>query len=199
VGSKLEVVLIRHAQTQGNLEKRYIGITDEPLCREGVKNAVKSGIFPFVPLVYASPKIRAVQTAAIKFPNARIVTSPGLREMDFGLFEGRNAHEMREDFRYRAWVAGDCLGVTPQGEGRTDFTRRVCVAFAELIGEAIARGQRYVVVVAHGGTVMAVMERFARPPRGYYDWSVAPAGGYRAYLDEETWGNTPILYNAKEI
>ncbi|MDR0905567.1 MAG: histidine phosphatase family protein [Oscillospiraceae bacterium] len=195
----MEVVLIRHAQTQGNLEKRYIGVTDEPLCRAGVKNAVKSGVFPMVPLVYASPKIRAVQTATIKFPNARIVTSTGLREMDFGLFEGRNADEMSEDIQYRAWVAGGCLGNTPQGEGRTGFTRRVCVAFAELIGEAIARGHRYVVVVAHGGTLMAVMERFARPPRGYYDWHAEPAGGFRAFLDEETWGNTPILYNAKEI
>ena len=28
---KLEVLLLRHGQTQGNLEKRYIGKTDEPL------------------------------------------------------------------------------------------------------------------------------------------------------------------------
>ena len=31
----LRVTLIRHFATQGNLEKKYIGITDEPLCEEG--------------------------------------------------------------------------------------------------------------------------------------------------------------------
>ena len=30
-----KVTLIRHGKTAGNLEKRYIGITDEVLCKEG--------------------------------------------------------------------------------------------------------------------------------------------------------------------
>lgn len=195
----LEIVLIRHAQTQGNLERRYIGFTDESLCREGIKTAAKSGIYPFVPLVCSSPMVRAIQTAKIKFPNARIITSPGLREMDFGDFEGRNADEMVDDAAYREWVDGGCLHKTPNGEGRYGFTRRVCVTFAELVGEALARRQNYLTIVAHAGTIMAIMERFARPPRDYYEWHVDAAGGYRAMLDEDTWSNTPILYNAKEF
>mgnify|MGYP000581579371 CR=1 FL=1 len=34
---KLEVLLLRHGQTQGNLEKRYIGKTDEPLSEKGIR------------------------------------------------------------------------------------------------------------------------------------------------------------------
>ena len=193
------MILLRHAQTAVNLERRYVGRTDEPLCREGIKAAAKSGIFVSVPLVHASPLIRAVQTATIKFPNARVILNPRLREMDFGDFEMKTADEMEDDPYYRAWVEAGCLGKTPNGEGRADFTRRVCVAFAEIIGEAMARRQRYVAIVAHGGTIMAIMEQFARPPRDYYEWHVPHCGGFRAMLDEETWGNTPILYNAKEI
>ena len=32
----LRVDLIRHGQTGGNAEKRYVGRTDEPLCPEGI-------------------------------------------------------------------------------------------------------------------------------------------------------------------
>ena len=31
----MTVYLIRHGQTQGNLERRYIGSTDQPLCPRG--------------------------------------------------------------------------------------------------------------------------------------------------------------------
>ena len=31
----LKILLLRHGQTQGNLERRYIGSTDQPLCIKG--------------------------------------------------------------------------------------------------------------------------------------------------------------------
>ena len=30
------VVFVRHGATEGNLQKRYIGCTDEPLCEQGI-------------------------------------------------------------------------------------------------------------------------------------------------------------------
>ena len=38
---KLEVLLLRHGQTQGNLEKRYIGKTDEPLLLDDTESMRK--------------------------------------------------------------------------------------------------------------------------------------------------------------
>jgi alpha-ribazole phosphatase len=195
----MEIILLRHAETAGGLEKKYIGATDEPHCREGVLHAVRSGIIPAVPRVYASPATRAVQTASIKFPTARMILVPGLREMDFGIFEGRSAQDMERDLRYRAWVDGECFGECPRGEGRIGFSARTCVAFSEIIGENISRRHGYVVIVAHGGTIMSVLERFARPQQGYFDWSVPHCEGYRARLDENVWERAPILAEVSRI
>ena len=42
----------------------------------------------------------------------------------------------------------------------------------EVSGEDIA-------IVAHGGTIMALMERYAEPHKPYFEWSVKPGEGYR--------------------
>ena len=45
----------------------------------------------------------------------------------------------------------------------------------EVSGENIA-------IVAHGGTIMALMERYAEPHKPYFEWSVKPGEGYRLDL-----------------
>ena len=195
----MEVVLLRHAQTAGNIERRYIGRTDEPLCIEGKREAIRTGIFPQIPLVYSSPMIRCIQTATIKFPIARIITSNNLREMDFGRFEGHTADEMINDEHYSAWVDGGCEGKCPDGESRMSFITRSCVAFSEIIGENLRFGRRFVVIVAHGGTIMGIMERFARPGRQYFGWQVKNCSGFRAQLDEDVWAYRPQLVDISRI
>lgn len=39
-----------------------------------------------------------------------------------------------------------------------------------------------IVIVAHGGTIMALMERYAEPHKPYFEWSVKPGEGYRLDL-----------------
>ena len=128
----LSIILLRHGKTQGNLENRYNGRTDEPLCALGIAEAEAGAHHPEIPLVYASPMLRAQQTAKIFFPNAQIETIPDLREMDFGDFEGRTAEEMEQNETYRAWVAGGCVNSCPNGEGIPDFARRAAAAFCSL-------------------------------------------------------------------
>ena len=43
----ISLVFIRHGATKGNLEKRYIGISDEPLCDVGVAQALKLRAYNF--------------------------------------------------------------------------------------------------------------------------------------------------------
>ena len=62
----MTVYLIRHGQTQGNLERRYIGSTDQPLCPQG-REALEGREMPSVDGLYVSPLLRCRQTAAILF------------------------------------------------------------------------------------------------------------------------------------
>ena len=39
-----------------------------------------------------------------------------------------------------------------------------------------------IAIVAHGGTIMALMERYAEPHKPYFEWSVKPGEGYRLDL-----------------
>ena len=65
----IDIFFIRHGATEGNLRRRYIGRTDEPLCEAGiaqVKALQKRGIS--VDRLFVSPMLRTRQTADILFP-----------------------------------------------------------------------------------------------------------------------------------
>lgn len=158
----MKVWLIRHGATRLSEEKRYQGSNDEGLSAKGRAALLRADFAP--QRVYVSPMRRAKETAAILFPNAENCVVPDFREMDFGAFEGRGWWEMEDDPAYRAWIESGCESRCPGGEARADFSARVCGAFAELL-----RKETELVIVAHGGTQMAVLERWASPKRIYYE------------------------------
>ena len=143
------IYLIRHGETLYNREQRYIGTLDPPLSERGRAALCQASFSPEV--VYVSPLRRAVESAELLFPNARLETVADLREMAFGIFEGRSSAEMAQDVAYQAWVAGNCLGRCPGGESRTEFSRRNCAAFSSLVEHALAQRAQNLVIVAHGG------------------------------------------------
>lgn len=166
------IYLIRHGATRYNEEHRYQGITDVPLSPAG-RTALKRA--DFCPeTVYVSPLSRARETAAILFPGAKQIVIPDFREMDFGIFEGRTAAEMERDPACRAWVEGGCTGRCPGGEGWAEFSERTSAAFDQLMENA----PDPLVIVAHGGTQMAVLERYGRPSRPRWSWLCRNGGGF---------------------
>ena len=189
----MDVDLLRHSLTAGNLAHRYVGRTDEPLCAEGLARIRQLGCFPEVGQVTVSPLRRVRETAALLFPQARQIIRPDLREMDFGDFEGRTATEMMQDPAYIAWVDSGCRISCPNGESLAEFSRRTCLAFDEAIRDALQQVEKHLVLVAHGGTIMAVMHRFARPRQNEFAWQVKPLQGYKALLSETGWLTSPEL------
>lgn len=179
----MRIELIRHGRTAWQAEGRYQGRTDLPLSGEGAAELRPSGRDPAA--VYVTPLRRTAETAAILFPRAELIPVAALAEMDFGVFEGRNFREMERDEDYRAWVDGMCLGRCPGGESKEEFCARVCPAFAALVDRALARGEEEMIIVAHGGTQMAVMEAFALPRRPYFQWRRGSGQGY--VLDTALW------------
>ena len=183
----LRIMLLRHGKTQGNLDNRYNGRTDDPLSEIGRAEAQVCEHYPEISFVYASPMRRAQETAKIFFPNAAIETVSDLREMDFGDFEGRSADEMADDEAYRAWVAGGCIDVCPNGEGIPGFAKRASVVFAGCVSDAIARGETRVGFAVHGGVIMAIMTAFSGSDAPYHTWYVHNCSGYEVTIDEALW------------
>ena len=60
-------------------------------------------------------------------------------------------------------------------------------AFAALVDAALDAGRELLVIVAHGGTQMAVMERYALPRRSYHDGCGPNAGGFVLEADRSVW------------
>jgi alpha-ribazole phosphatase len=161
---------LRHAATKGNLERRYVGATDEPLLPES-REALGRLILPPVARVYASPMRRCAETARMVFPDAPLETVPDLRECDFGEFEYKNYGELKDHPAYRAWLDSGGRVPFPGGESRGDFCLRAVSAFDRLALRAEALGGD-AGVVAHGGTIMAILEARALPRRDFYDYQL---------------------------
>lgn len=189
------IYLLRHGETAYNAEKRYQGVRDIPLSDAGRAKLRRADFSPRT--VYVSPLCRARESASILFPTAAQTVVPGLREMCFGAFEGRNYEEMEHDPAYRAWVDGRCMGRCPGGESRAEFSERVCAAFERLADAAVRAGEDTLVVAAHGGTQMAVLERYAVPRRDYYAWCAPNGGGY--ILCADRWQSEKTLELVREV
>lgn len=168
----MRAVLVRHGVTAGNERRRYVGRrTDEPLSELGIEQCRRAGAWPDVARAYSSPLLRAQQTARLLFPMAEVVPVEGLEEFDFGAFEGRTAEQMTDDPAYRTWVEGNCEGACPGGESLEGFTRRTKRALFDVLRAAREAGEGEVVVVAHGGTIMAALD-------GYFHKGVGNCEGY---------------------
>lgn len=177
----MTVYLIRHGQTRGNLERRYIGSTDQPLCPQG-REALDGRRGPAVSAVYVSPLRRCRETAALLYPDMPQVVAEDLREWAFGAFEGHTYEELRDDPAYQAWLDTAGTSAPPGGEAKADVARRVTAAFRDIAarhGESDA-----IALVVHGGTVMALLEAL-EDRHEFYRWQPPNGGGFRCQWDGE--------------
>lgn len=185
----MKIYLLRHGETDYNAQGRYLGRTNLPLSKSGRAALVRADFTPDT--VYVSPLRRTAETAGILFPGARQIIVPDLREMDFGIFEGRSWRDMEDLPAYRQWVDSGCRGPIPEGESMAAFSQRTCAAFEALADRAADAGADPLVIVAHGGTQMAVMERCALPRQDYFSWRGPLGGGF--VLDGARWREARIL------
>ena len=171
----MKLLLIRHGLTAGNLEKRYIGRTDEPLCEAGIRQ-LKQMHYPECEVLTVSPMRRCTETAKLLFPHQTAHICDDFRECDFGAFEGRNYHELSGEPAYQAWIDSGGTGAFPRGESPAHFRERSCAAFTETVRKFASA--KSVAMVVHGGTIMSVLAAFAQPHRDYFDWMTENGRGW---------------------
>ncbi|MBR2284136.1 MAG: histidine phosphatase family protein [Ruminococcus sp.] len=174
------IYLIRHGLTAGNLEKRYIGRTDEPLCQKGIEE-LSLLTYPRCGVLVCSPMKRCIQTAELLFPGQELHICEGLRECDFGSFEGKNYAELSGDPDYQRWIDSQGEMRFPGGESPDRFRKRCTEAFIRTV--SAYSGISSLAFVVHGGTIMSILEKFALPHRSYYDWHTENGHGWLCRYD----------------
>ena len=176
--------MIRHFATRGNLQKRYIGVTDESLWEEE-KLKLEKTTYPMVDAVYSSPLIRCIKTAKLIYPNAVPIIYEGLKECDFGDFENKNYIDLKGNPDYQAFIDSGGTTTFPHGENPQDFKLR-CVATFEEIGRiSLVDGYKTIALVVHGGTIMSILDKYVYPHEDYYHWQVGNGEGYNTEFDNK--------------
>lgn len=171
----MSIILIRHGKTSGNLRHAYIGCgTDEPLCAEGIAE-ISALSYPAADRVFVSPMKRCAETAHLIYPNLPCVVVDDLRECDFGDFEGMTYAQLNGNADYQRWIDSGGEIAFPNGESKADFAAR-CVAAFESAVSCLTGGNTAFIV--HGGTIMAIMEKYASPHGTYYDFQTSNGKGY---------------------
>jgi probable phosphoglycerate mutase len=169
------VWLIRHGESQGNLEGRIQGWADYPLTDRGRRQAAQLaerlarwtasrwGEGAICSLV-ASPLKRALETAriigqALELP---VRLEPGLREYDFGPLTGLTSSEIVANFPAvrKAWAVNQPWPPLPGEEGEAAFVVRVRAAMEEIVAEMPENATWG--IVAHGGSLDACLRAWLR-------------------------------------
>lgn len=158
-----EFVLVRHGETQSNLEQLLHGRTDVPLTLRGEWQAqrVAHRVYEIggASALYSSPLIRAHATALriSELIGIDPVLLADLTEYHFGDFEGysfASVQASHPEIFMRAINPADIDFRFPNGESRREFNERVREAFDRLIEQH--QGQR-IVIVAHGGVIASAV------------------------------------------
>lgn len=156
-----EILFIRHAET--DMAGTFCGHSDPELNARGrvqLAELIDRLAEENVGVVYASD-LRRAQTTGRAIAEAFSVdchVRPGLREINFGQWEGLSWAEIeRRDEAYaRRWIAKYSQLPAPDGESFCDFERRVLDEFNFLAAKAEA-AERDIAVVTHAGVIQTVL------------------------------------------
>lgn len=199
----MRLLILRHGKTQGNIERRYVGRTDEALCEVGIdelkelaKHTTLRALCKRSRCIYVSPLIRCIQTAEIVFPNKAMNIVEQLKEMDFGDFEGKNYKELSSCVQYQEWIDSNGTLPFPNGEGRQGFQDRCCKGFLQICQEEFSKKDLTydtIILVVHGGTIMSILERYEKSGLSFFDYQVANGCGYVCSLDYDHVSSKAII------
>ena len=169
-----KLILLRHGQSQWNLENRFTGWKNVPLTEKGEAEAKKAGELIkkhniSIDRVFSSVLERANRTAEIAIKKAELnnllennkiimTCSEKLNERDYGDLVGLNKQETADKFgkdQVHIWRRSYDTP-PPNGESLKDVVERVSPYFKENIKSLIDKGEN-ILIAAHGNSLRAMM------------------------------------------
>lgn len=151
-----QILLVRHPETEANVDGRLVGRGDSPYTHEGRKQLRRAPrkIAEFKPdVVWASPLTRALRLGrrSAALAGVPLHVDDRLVELHFGIAENMTFEQISEaglEFNYRSRETP----VAPGGESRAQIEQRAS-AFCD---EVLSAGGRHA-IVTHGGVFRAAL------------------------------------------
>ena len=193
------LVVIRHGETEWNIQNRFQGHLDSILTLPGIKQAeaiadiLKGETYD---VIYSSDLERAKQTAEIiaRSLNMRVHTEKDLREINLGVMQGLKKDEFIKKYpevisKYHA----EPDYVIPGGESKRKLYNRVTGILEKIIRRH--KGHN-ILLVAHGGVLDCIIRHtFDIPLNKQRNFSLYNASINRFAVEDgewklESWGET---------
>ena len=190
-----ELVLVRHGQSQWNLENRFTGWTDIPLSEAGIEEARHAGellkAYHF-DHAFTSALSRAQETLRIILEvtgqtDVPIDRDQALNERHYGDLQGLNKDETAQKFgseQVHIWRRSYDIA-PPNGESLKDTRARVMPYYNTHIEPLLEQGKK-VLIVAHGNSLRAlVMVLDHISERDIPDLNIPTGAPLRYLIDEK--------------
>lgn len=184
-----KIHLIRHGFTQANLEGRYIGRSDLPVCQDGFQQLeeMRSYNYPKVQKVYTSPLERCIQTGLFLYDGVEMATVPELRELDLGDFEGKTLEEMKDDPAFNAWLRDNMNNPPPHGEDGRHYVERLVRGIDKVLKDMMDEEIFESALVLSGTAIMTLMAVMAFPRKPMGEWNCPCGGGFTLLVTPQIW------------
>ena len=162
------LVLIRHGQSQWNLENRFTGWIDVPLTDAGREEARRGAALihgitcdrAFTSALQRAQETLRIVLETIGQPDVPVERDQALNERHYGALQGLNKADTAKQFgeeQVRLWRRSYDIA-PPEGESLKDTAARTLPYFDEKILPLVKAGQT-ILVVAHGNSLRSIVMR----------------------------------------
>lgn len=187
----MRVVLLRHGESEANVNKQFAGFLDTPLTERGRAQAEQAALYMGwyeFDRVLSSPLERAFETAQIAtsinsvgsscLPHESIEKYDTLKEMNFGKCEGLTYQEILSQMPelIKQTNADYAHALYPEGESLYTFYHRVVEGY-ELLKQSFLQEEGNILLVSHSGVVRTILaHELGGGFEGYWHYKIENCG-----------------------
>jgi len=163
----MKIILVRHVETYGNVERRLNGHTESEYTPRGEKMKALLidelvAIHQKNPIthVYASPTLRAFKIAEDFSTSVglSVQVEQVLREYHFGIFDGLSEEEARQidEPLWESWMHDPNNVTLPEGDNYLEYHKRQAL-FLEELHRVYADQKATILIVSHAGAIHSLL------------------------------------------
>ncbi|MFD1851596.1 histidine phosphatase family protein [Oceanobacillus bengalensis] len=156
-----------------------MGWNDSPLCKEAIQQLSTYQFNKETYDIFVSSDLkRCLSTINLLFPHVDPLTLRELREINFGIFQGKTYEELKERKEYQQWLNNMLTYSPPGGENFSQFTKRVEKGWNRLVDTMVQQDYRKAFIVTHGGVIRYLLDKLSPCEKEFWEWEILHGTGY---------------------